>query len=100
MENQHRHIAGYRELTEDEISLINEIKKKGDDLGEFLAGVANTKFSYEVLSMVTVSMDAEKKRTEYREPASPDGRWVAIARTHFQEGLMALVRSVAKPESF
>jgi hypothetical protein len=29
-----------------------------------------------------------------------DKRWLAIARTHFQEGLMAAVRSVAKPEFF
>lgn len=29
-----------------------------------------------------------------------DPRWVAIARTHFQEGLMAAVRSVTKPEFF
>lgn len=27
-------------------------------------------------------------------------RWVAIARTHFQEGLMAAVRSITKPDFF
>jgi len=30
----------------------------------------------------------------------PEMRWVAIARTHFQEGQMALVRAVAKPAFF
>ena len=27
-----------------------------------------------------------------------DGRWVAIARTHFQQGFMALNRAVFQPE--
>ena len=29
-----------------------------------------------------------------------DKRWVAIARTHLQEGFMALTRAIAKPTSF
>ena len=29
-----------------------------------------------------------------------DPRWVAIGRTHLQEGLMALKRSVENPQSF
>ncbi|HUD65624.1 MAG TPA: hypothetical protein VMQ17_13635 [Candidatus Sulfotelmatobacter sp.] len=29
-----------------------------------------------------------------------DQRWVSIARTHFQEGLMAAVRAVTKPTFF
>jgi hypothetical protein len=31
--------------------------------------------------------------------AQPE-RWAAIARTHFQEGLMALTRAVAQPTFF
>ena len=30
----------------------------------------------------------------------PDPRWFAIAKTDFQTGLMALNRSIAKPEAF
>ena len=29
-----------------------------------------------------------------------DKRWVAIARTHLQEGFMALTRAIAKPTTF
>ena len=29
-----------------------------------------------------------------------DKRWLAIGRTHLQEGLMALTRSIAKPTFF
>lgn len=36
MENQHRHIKGYRELNESEIAAMNEIKQKGVELGELI----------------------------------------------------------------
>jgi hypothetical protein len=29
-----------------------------------------------------------------------DGRWIAIAQTHLQQGLMALTRAVARPDGF
>ena len=30
----------------------------------------------------------------------PDPRWLAIGRTHLQEGFMAAIRSIAKPTTF
>lgn len=65
-------IKGYRDLTSDELEIINEIKDSEVELGSV-----------------------------WRDVAAVDGvdkRWLAIAKTHFQEGFMALVRSVAKPE--
>jgi hypothetical protein len=29
-----------------------------------------------------------------------DRRWIAIGKTHLQQGIMALVRAVTQPESF
>lgn len=37
MDNQHRKIKGYRELTQAEIDLMNEIKTKGAELGDLVA---------------------------------------------------------------
>lgn len=74
MENQHRLITGYRDLSEDEIALMNEIKEHGVALGTLVAKV--------------------------RATPNIDPRWAAIGGTHFQEGLMALTRSVARPETF
>ena len=74
MENQHRKITGYRELTEQEIDLMNQIKQKGVELGnlvDLLRGLSDT-----------------------------DQRWVSIGATDLQTGLMALTRAVAKPSSF
>ena len=34
-----------------------------------------------------------------RDVEDIDGRWVSIARTHFQQGFMALTRAVTRPES-
>ena len=83
MENQHRKITGYRELTQAEIDLMNRIKDAGELVGALLKDIS------------------------YGNPGggeAPEGiadaRWYAIARTHLQEGFMALTRSIAKPTSF
>lgn len=74
MDNQHRKISGYRELSQEEIDVMNEIKQKGAELGALVDKL---------------------KRTP-----SIDQRWVEIGATDLQTGLMALTRSVAQPTSF
>lgn len=74
VDNQHRAITGYRELTEAEIALMNEIKQHGKGLDALVAKLHGI--------------------------AEADQRWVAIGRTELQQGLMALVRAVAGPTSF
>lgn len=74
MENQHRAIKGYRELTESEISVMNDIKAQGEQLGALVATL--------------------------RQMPELDQRWVSIGATDLQTGLMALVRAVAKPTTF
>lgn len=37
MENQHRKISGYRELSQQEVDLMNRIKSKGSELMELIA---------------------------------------------------------------
>lgn len=96
MENQHRKIKGYRELSQQEIDLMNRIKAKE---GELLALQA------EVVSIVNeqaqcrgLSGDAaiaERDRLKAAEPM----RWAAIAKTDIQTGIMALVRAIAQPSS-
>lgn len=74
MENQHREIKGYRELTQQEIDLMNTIKEQGVQLGR-------------LVEMLRAMPDL-------------DQRWVSIGATELQQGLMALTRSVAKPTFF
>jgi hypothetical protein len=74
MENQHRKITGYRELSQEEINLMNTIKSEGERLGSIIVDL--------------------KANTEL------DQRWVSIAETYLQQGIMAAVRSVAQPSTF
>ncbi len=80
MENQHRKIKGYRELSQEEIELMNEIKEKGIELGKLVESI-------EIFNAQTGNHGI-------------DLRWVSIGKTHLQQGLMALTRSVAKPDFF
>lgn len=80
MENQHRHIKGYRELNQDEIDLMNKVKTKGVELQQLIGEL-------EAVNAHTVGH-------------AIDMRWLAIGRTDLQTGLMALTRSIAKPDFF
>lgn len=35
---------------------------------------------------------------QHKQISGTDMRWASIAKTHFEEGFSALVRSIAKPE--
>jgi len=74
MEIEKEKIKGYRVLSQDEIDTINAIKIAGNSLSKIIKGI------------------------ELHDGV--DLRWVAIAKTDLQKGIMALVRSVAKPEGF
>lgn len=97
MENQHRKIAGYRELSQEEIDLMNRIKAKGGELLELqyeldqmLQSQANDKY----IDVAGNGLDnAEFERFMDAEPL----RWSAIGKTDIQTGIMALVRAVAQP---
>lgn len=90
MENQHRKIKGYRELDQEEIDLMNEIKAKGAELKALLDRVSERE---ETLRDDSADLS---EALVYGEAL----RWVAIAKTHWQQGLMALTRAVAKPDFF
>lgn len=74
MDNQHKLIRGYRELSQEEINLMNKVKATGEQLGDLI--------------------------DELRSIDSTDKRWLAIGNTDLQTGIMALVRSIAKPTTF
>ena len=75
MNNQHKKIKGYRDLTQAEINDMNSAKEMGERLKELV--------------------DKAKSQGD-----ALDQRWLAIAETHLQQGIMALVRSIAQPGSF
>jgi len=75
VDNQHQKIKGYRDLSEAEIADMNAAKVLAEQVGDLC------------------------KKFEMERP-NVDKRWLAIAKTDLQKGFMALVRSIARPETF
>lgn len=80
MDNQHKKIKGYRDLTAEEIELMNESKAMAEQVGGFI--------------------DKLEKLNVERGAIVADVGWLITAKTDLQKGFMSLTRSVAKPESF
>ncbi|MFU1599685.1 hypothetical protein ACM257_20110 [Alteromonas macleodii] len=74
MDNQHKKIKGYRDLSQEEIDLMNEGKELSKKVGDFIS------------------------KLEANETL--DKRWVAIGKTDLQKGFMSAIRSIAQPTSF
>lgn len=67
-------LTGYRELSEHEKQLANNVKALAETVGL-------------MVEAVRMSPDA-------------DPRWVAEARTDLQKGFMSLVRAITRPTTF
>ncbi|MFS1524473.1 hypothetical protein ACL7TT_10220 [Microbulbifer sp. 2304DJ12-6] len=74
MENQHRKIKGYRELSEEELALMNEAKGLAEKCGA-------------LIEKLGAHPDTDK-------------RCVSLSKTQLQQGFMWAVRGVARPETF
>jgi hypothetical protein len=74
MENQHKQIKGYRDLTQHEIDTMNKVKEAAAEVGDIVAAL--------------------------RLVPELDQRWVSIGATDLQTGFMALIRAIAKPTTF
>lgn len=80
MENQHQKITGYRDLTQDEVDLMNE--------GKALA---------EQCRVFTEKLSATSAQTGGH---CIDMRWLSIGITDLQKGFMSVIRSIARPTTF
>ena len=87
MENQHRQIKGYRELSQAEIDLMNEIKLHGEATRALLDKVRD------------VIKDAAPAEDESHEADHPS-YWLRYADGSFRTGVMYLIRAVAQPTTF
>src|SRR5690554_6276036 len=100
MDNQHRKIKGYRELSQGEIDLMNRIKAKGAELLELQAELVDElhRQEREKEEDASTSSDDSVWGQEYRRfQAAEPLRWASIGKTDIQTGIMALVRAVAQP---
>lgn len=80
MDNQHKKITGYRDLTQEEIDFMNESKALAVQVGEFI--------------------DRLEKTNVEKGAVVADIGWLTTAKTDLQKGFMSLTRSIAKPSTF
>ena len=80
-------ITGYRQLSEEEVDLMQRTKNLSNLCGEFIAYLRRHK-------------DFPVKEGDNRNDPALDQRWISIGATQVQQGFMAIIRGIAKPESF
>jgi hypothetical protein len=66
-------ITGYRKLSQDELDIVNELKRVETTLVKTAALV------------------------ESGAPDRESARWISLARTHLETGMMFLVKAVTRP---
>lgn len=74
MDNQHKKIKGYRDLSQDEIDMMNDAKELSAKCGEFIEKLANVD--------------------------GLDHRWISIGKIDLQKGFMSVIRGIAQPTTF
>ena len=74
MKDQRTKITGYRDLSQEEIDLMNEAKNLSVKVGDLVDKLQ--------------AMD------------DLDQRWVATGKTDLQKGFMSIIRGIAQPTTF
>ncbi|MBP8005377.1 MAG: hypothetical protein KAZ18_00515 [Acinetobacter sp.] len=95
MENQHQKIKGYRDLSQAEIDLLNEIKSQGESLE-----VLTNKLRDHICDQFQTAFDNDDADEDQRLIKAQPERWLNAGITNIQQGLMALTRAVGQPTNF
>lgn len=78
-------ITGYRQLTEEELALINEGKELAEQCGAYIAKLQGHPCVTEPVFTARAKLD------QY---------WISIGATDLQRGFMAITRGIAQPTTF
>jgi len=88
MKDQHKKIKGYRDLSQNEIDLMNRVKSHAELTKQLLNDVAMLRLQDKEFNTLT------------REQLVESPRCLEKAQSHLQEGFMWFVRAIALPDSF
>lgn len=91
MDNQHKLIKGYRDLSPQEIAMMNKIKALAEQAGSLVA---------ELRSIPQTPPLQEPGPNDGWFGSTIDQRWVSVGATDLQTAFMALTRAVAQPTTF
>jgi D-mannonate dehydratase len=120
MDNQHKLIKGYRELSQEEIDLMNEVKDMAESMkqlhSKIYAHLRNTctqeqcSFVYDgaqTVDKMAVSMSIGGVTTIYQDSentlrwkAAHPYEWLSRGKDDLQDGFMKLTRAIAQPTTF
>jgi len=104
MDNQHKKIKGYRDLSQAEIDLMNEIKAKGEELRSLVAKIAAVAVppieKIPALAPGETATLVEGKSWAVETEGDDPLYWLRYADSSFRCGIMYAVRAVAQPSSY
>lgn len=80
-------IAGYRQLSQAEVDLMNEGKALAEQCGAYITKLRQYK-------------DINRSYDPPLDDLKLDQRWVSIGATDLQRGFMAVIRGIAQPTTF
>lgn len=86
-------ITGYRQLSEEEVALMNEGKELAEQCGAYIA---------KLRSYVPTNMSGPEggEAEAFKPGATLDQRWISIGATDLQKGFMSVIRGIAQPTTF
>ena len=91
MDNQHKKIKGYRDLSQFEIDLMNEAKEHGEKTKELIDKLEQYRVA---------QLDSYENEELTIQQILESSRCLSIAKNELQTGQMWLVRAIALPTSF
>ena len=83
-------VTGYRQLTEAEVTLMNEGKALAEQCGAFI----------DRLRGFTGGRVVNEAQNAVEDRPMLDQRWISIGATQLQQGFMAVIRGIAQPTTF
>ncbi|QBP37266.1 hypothetical protein TF_25 [Pseudomonas phage vB_PaeP_TF17] len=95
MDNQHKKIKGYRDLSQEEIDMMNRVKELGSQFEKLIQDVSD-----HLRDQYNSNLKSNNKDEITRIANAEPGRWLAIGKTNIQTGMMAIIRAIAQPDSF
>lgn len=81
-------ITGYRQLTQEEVTLMNEGKELAEKVGAFVE---------KLRTYVPTRSDGGPT---FAPGGTLDQRWISIGSTHLQQGFMCVTRGIAQPTTY
>lgn len=89
MKDQHTKISGYRDLTQEEVDLMNEAKQHE---ARFLA------FWEKVENHIVQNRIRGGTEEQLRQDYARAGNWLYDGRADVEKGFMQIVRAIAQPQ--